>query len=961
MNSKIKPYFILIFLFLYFISIGQNPYYYSLSDETALPDTEIYSILEHKDNTFWIAANRGLYHFDGVNYTHYTHPEKKGLSVFGLKYDTKGNIWCNTISGQFFYVENNQMKLFIDLKEELNGNLAEFLFHKDELYVFTSSKIIVVRKNKSLVKIFDSEKRIGSPFLYRDSILFAVENKAYKIHNNTINLVASINGVVLNEPNNSKWFSYSDSLYLINYDQKNNQNLFFKFQNESLSINNSFKELEKLRIVSVDNHNHELYFSTSKGIFIYNENNNNITFSKKFFVNLFITAIRKDQNNSYWVSSINEGIFIVPSLDFEFHKLLDKEDYITTIEKIDYNTTAIGTFRGKLIFYDAEKKLKTLIKTPENTSKITRLKYVPNLNQLYVSSENNFFSYDLYNNSLLPSKFGLNNAKALYYSKFKNALLFSGFDRASILYFDDYKTKILERKRAYSIIENAVTKDIVVSYNDETKVYPDNKKPYSLKYQNGSLFSNWLTSSTNGIIWISTYNNGVLGFQNNKLIKEINLKNGLSSNLIKKIVATDNLWILTDKGIQLYEIESQKLINYIESSNENRFIDIIDYDNNIFIATNNSLLQLPKENVFFKYKPQSLEIKSITANSKPVKVSDGLEFEHYENQLTFEAYCKGYFPRGALEYEYRLSNSNDVSWKTFKNNNISFEGLAPNKYTLQIRAKNTASNEYTYSKTIKINILSPFWKRSWFISSLVFFLLLLSYLFYRYQIKLKEKENILAVKQATYEKELVSLQLENLKSQMNPHFIFNALNSIQEYIIINEKNLASTYLAKFAQLIRAYLDHSSQGMISIYEEIECLKSYLELEKLRFEEKLKYEIKVNSINCDIKIPTMLIQPYVENALKHGLLHKKNNRFIKIEFSHNQLENEVICVVLDNGVGREKASELNKNKHKSFATKANLNRLELLNKERDKNIGVIIEDLYENNNPTGTKVTLRIPIL
>ena len=134
------------------------------------------------------------------------------------------------------------------------------------------------------------------------------------------------------------------------------------------------------------------------------------------------------------------------------------------------------------------------------------------------------------------------------------------------------------------------------------------------------------------------------------------------------------------------------------------------------------------------------------------------------------------------------------------------------------------------------------------------------------------------------------LKLENLRSQMNPHFIFNALNSIQEYILLNQKNLASDYLGKFADLIRMYLNHSTKGTITLSEEIEALNQYLELEKLRFEDSLDYQIQLpNEIDSEtIEIPTMLIQPYVENALKHGLLHRKGNRILSIKFKLDDFE-------------------------------------------------------------------------
>ena len=203
---------------------------------------------------------------------------------------------------------------------------------------------------------------------------------------------------------------------------------------------------------------------------------------------------------------------------------------------------------------------------------------------------------------------------------------------------------------------------------------------------------------------------------------------------------------------------------------------------------------------------------------------------------------------------------------------------------------------------------------------------------------------------------------------MNPHFIFNALNSIQEYIILNQKRLASDYLGKFADLIRAYLNHSMKDAIALKEEIACLEMYLELEKLRFEDTLFYCINYKHHQSleRIMIPTMLIQPYVENALKHGLLHRKNNRILSIDFDINVQTKMVVCTIIDNGVGRKKSEEYKAKKlrkHTSFASKANENRLQLINMnmEKERQAKIIITDLYEKDKASGTKVVLTIPYL
>jgi LytS/YehU family sensor histidine kinase len=224
--------------------------------------------------------------------------------------------------------------------------------------------------------------------------------------------------------------------------------------------------------------------------------------------------------------------------------------------------------------------------------------------------------------------------------------------------------------------------------------------------------------------------------------------------------------------------------------------------------------------------------------------------------------------------------------------------------------------------------------------------------------KLSESENRLQL-----ERKLNDAEMKALRSQMNPHFLFNAFNSIQEFIILNDRELASDYLGKFADLMRLYLDQSKEKLISLENEISTTSLYFELEKIRFEETLTYEIKVaKDIDTTMKeLPPMLIQPFIENSLKHGLFHKKENRQLKVNFT---LENQtLICTIADNGIGRKQSAILNANrlkKHKSFATSATQNRIELLNVGRSEDITLHIFDLIDDKGKAlGTRVEIKIP--
>lgn len=232
----------------------------------------------------------------------------------------------------------------------------------------------------------------------------------------------------------------------------------------------------------------------------------------------------------------------------------------------------------------------------------------------------------------------------------------------------------------------------------------------------------------------------------------------------------------------------------------------------------------------------------------------------------------------------------------------------------------------------------------------------------KYESEKKELElKELKIKQQQTEIEVSESELKALKAQMNPHFIFNALNSIQELFFLGDKRLANEHLGKFSDLTRKILSTSSKKNISLEEETEMLDKYLSLESMRFVDHFEFHIQFHfdeTLIDEVMLPPMLIQPYVENAIKHGLMHITSSRMLKIDFYLDEKESILSCEIEDNGIGRKKSSEINAAKykgHESFSTSANAKRLALLNHSAQHKIGVEYVDLEP-----GTRVIIFIPV-
>jgi LytS/YehU family sensor histidine kinase len=230
--------------------------------------------------------------------------------------------------------------------------------------------------------------------------------------------------------------------------------------------------------------------------------------------------------------------------------------------------------------------------------------------------------------------------------------------------------------------------------------------------------------------------------------------------------------------------------------------------------------------------------------------------------------------------------------------------------------------------------------------------------------KIEEQKQDAEIVLRNTQQKMAEIEMQALRAQMNPHFIFNCLNSINRYIVKSDQATASLYLTRFAKLIRLILDNSNSQYISLSSELEALRLYIEMESIRFEKQFTYSIIVDEdVSPDyIYVPPLIIQPFVENAIWHGLLHKETAGHLSISFS-TKVPNVLQCIVEDNGIGRDKAKEL---KSKSTSTKKSLgmklteDRLALLNKQTMLEATAEILDLKDiTGQATGTKVILKIP--
>lgn len=339
---------------------------------------------------------------------------------------------------------------------------------------------------------------------------------------------------------------------------------------------------------------------------------------------------------------------------------------------------------------------------------------------------------------------------------------------------------------------------------------------------------------------------------------------------------------------------------------------------------------------------------------------------HHNELLTLFVDGLSYTSSGQFQLAYRImGNSEEWILVPGELGKIQIPRLPSGELTIEVKMIDHQGLDCTNTLFYKIKVLPPFWQRWWFYLLIILSVAGTAYLFFLVRIRKLRKKQRQVLKQVQLENELRLTQQNALKAQMNPHFLFNVLNSIKGYIYENDKKNAARYLSDFSNLVRKVLEMSSQPTVSLEKEFEALKVYIELEAMLIQSDFHYSILLEpAVDAGhIEVPALLIQPYVENAFKHGLRHKKGEKKLNI---HARISDESVLEISisDNGIGRAAAAAINdqqRKEHDSFASNAMGKRLELLNFGKKDLVGIEIIDKFDDGgNANGTTVNIRIHV-
>jgi two-component sensor histidine kinase len=472
----------------------------------------------------------------------------------------------------------------------------------------------------------------------------------------------------------------------------------------------------------------------------------------------------------------------------------------------------------------------------------------------------------------------------------------------------------------------------------------------------------------NAAIAFATLNKGI-GIIANDSIYTINKINGLLSNACNSIYAVNSntFWVATSNGVNRikftflpnksiqYSIEDYTDVLALSSNNIN---DVLQTNDTLYITTNEGafyhvLNQQKPHNVIPKIAVQSIQI-----NDSLYQPQSNFELNYLQNKIKINFVGISYIAYKNLKYKYKLLPI-DTNWQFTENTFVEYPYLPPGKYQFFIT---TALPNGTWNPnpvSTELFIKKPFWQTVTFIVSSGLLVLLILFLIIKYIVHNLKQKHVLVSKQLLFEKQLLELEHKALRLQMNPHFIFNAINAIKGYYASGEVANAKNYIGTFSALMRLMLETGNDTSISLNNELCILDYYLQLFALRYENRFKYEIVTNlqTPASQMYIPIMMLQPFVENAVVHGIASIKENGWIKIEMT--QKNETLFCTIEDNGIGRKKAATMNAEKiHHSKGIEITEQRLKIIG---DKSAISIIDKVDEQGVALGTLVKIDLPLI
>ncbi len=937
---------------------AQQPYNYTINDENGLPSNEVYQILQDPFGYLWIGCDAGLYRYDGFEFTKFSSPSSSGRSISGLALDSKGRVWCRNFNGQVFRTNGDSLLLIVDRSRIQGDNSMYALDDQNCLWMIQGTRLIKRSDSgDSLYSIALPSKEVSryAGILFADNHVVVTDNAntiySFSILDQKFKLLqsASDNPTVYK----TSAFVVDRRLYVLRELMNGDRfSLMFEENGQLVHAGINLQYAQQDRIYNLCSAGKDkLAVCGSNGLRIYDLHSKQWSHQ---FAGRNISSLYVDRENLTWISTLQEGLFVVPTPTLIRVNASNPEitDQNFTDVAVSKSSIIVGSHKGRITELDLNGGVvRTLaINAPTVSTK-----------QVKVHGDSVWIAHgplSVFSNGKLVKRIPIYNARdfcivgdSLYYvcSEISGVTSVNASKTSAEIYgARDFGGG---RSVCYSPAENATYYAL-----NRGLFYYRHGVLKEIQHKGQPVFVNSLAVSRD-LIYAATVSMGLLIIKDGVVENSIDAANSVITNELK-VVHVDQNFIWTASNTALYRIDkdlkSTAQFSHSHGINAKDINTIDSNDSLVFLATNKGLLIFPRRLEWLNAVAPGVYLSRVAVDNVSVPFSSTVVLPHRNQLFTIEFSSVALRSRGKYKVLYRMIGL-DTSWHELQASArvITYQSIPPGEYRFEIRAVNE-SGISGKSVVLAIQTEYPIWQRWWFyIIATIAVLMTIALVAYA-RIKYIQRK-------AETEKRMITSQLTALKAQMNPHFMYNALNSIQALILQHDTENSNLYLGKFSSLMRNVLDSSGKEFITLQEELDILELYLSLEKLRFGDDFVYLLHVEE-NIDrhaLCIPPILLQPFVENAIKHGLLHKRGMKRLKISF---YIDSDLVCEIEDNGVGRKRAHEIKERssiRHRSFSTEATSERIQLLNHMGEAKFSVTTIDLEVDGAPTGTLVRLTIP--
>ncbi|MFK7953728.1 MAG: histidine kinase [Ekhidna sp.] len=959
---------IILLLIIAQLSFSQSPYFRHITAKDGLPNSTIYSITQDNLGFVWMGTENGLCRFDGVNFERYETPSDRSISADDLIFDGDNRIYFKNFSNQLFYYENDTV-IEIPIPEQYGQLYNLHTVAKDQLIISLDATLIYNINTKEWEalpidgKLAQSVDTLNQKIYIskNDSVaVYDLEQKKY-LKNLYVNLaVHAINSKAGN------------TIVLSLVDQK----AFLVAPEGNQAVFPSLFNLMKGRIINwYRDREGKYWIITTNGLLCYEDLETPFLNGLNYLQNNFISDFLHDQEGNYWFSTIGNGVFVMyqnEALVFNHGNSELQYDQIKRIEVINDDQLLLATNGEKAYKMSGSGKIIDAYNTPmgdieciyldKKKEKIYFESYQYNANKqnewIRFFAGNTPKNIVEINDDILCIASG-DGAYLIKKPQNKNPPWPKGFDATSgnkFTTFDLYPNAIaLRNVRSRDVHYDPIDSTIWIGFIDGLFAYKHGVSR-KLNFPDGEIITALnFSGASDGSFWVGTVNSGLVNIKESKINMRLTIKNGLLSNYINVVkVDGDFLYLATDKGLQRYHLPTgtSKSFNEQDGLPTNDITDLGITNNLIWIATLNGLVSLPKEFEGQNNFPPKVQLTKVYINGERVTRKNKV-LSHDENDLTFAFTGIAHRSEGKFTYKYRLIGlEEDWTSATSGASEARFFALPSGTYEFQVK---TINEDGVESDTVKtpFEIAKPYWQTWWFVAMLVALLVLIVSTVFVIRINQIKRKNKL-------EQDIQMAHLNALKLQMNPHFLFNSMTAIQDYILHENPQRASHYVGIFSTLMREILENSRKEFVTIRAEINMLKKYIELQQVRFEEQINYCIDIDEeLDIDYEgIPPMFAQPFIENAIEHGLFKKAENQ---ITIAFKKLTDDLVSLeISDNGIGIKKESQ--QKEHHSLATTIVKERLAILQQVTDEQIAIQIQNIEskETGKILGLKVALSLPL-